>query len=205
MEFDKCKVIIRTTAEAGLIGAKLTELGYNLNIGGWGQLHNYGKFRFYIHESNLFGYDTMEHDTWIDYKELSVKDIINYEKHDFMWAVGQMKSGKKVRRKKWDLYEYIYIKQNSKTMSSQIPTFKYTPYIESINATDWEIYEEPKKTLWDKVLTFENDGPCTDYDTRSEDIKETLAKCISGYHDERAEEELKEHLKEFFGKEFFSD
>ena len=63
----------------------------------------------------------------------------------FMWAVNQMKQGKKVRRNFW-AEKSLYIKLiddagNNFTYASGII---YSAGLDSIEATDWEIYEENK-------------------------------------------------------------
>lgn len=74
------------------------------------------------------------------------------KKGTFMWAVEQLENGKKVKRHNWnDLYfeldkskGYGYDKIiNNKTKDND----EMFHCIHSIRATDWEIYEEPKKTL----------------------------------------------------------
>jgi hypothetical protein len=65
---------------------------------------------------------------------------------NFLEAVEQMKQGKKVKRKLFtDNYLYIKDEHIYHTNGEECRTL-----IKFIEATDWEVVEEPKKTLWDK-------------------------------------------------------
>ena len=72
---------------------------------------------------------------------------MNKNEGTFMWAIEQIEEGKKIRRPHWTSEEYhkmyrtdIYT-ENNKYAEMSVDDYK---------ATDWEIYEEPKKTLYDK-------------------------------------------------------
>lgn len=67
-------------------------------------------------------------------------------KSDFLWAVAQMKEGKKVRRKYWALGAYMC----SITDIDDLRVYSNTGdrsnlNIKDIEATDWEVVEEKKK------------------------------------------------------------
>jgi len=83
---------------------------------------------------------------------------------DFMWAVEQMKQGKKVRRELW--MDDYYIKSETKSIISN-KNGTYIKYnIPDIEATDWELFKEPFN-LSDKMTLFFPDNPCYE----EEDIK----------------------------------
>ena len=102
------------------------------------------------------------------------------EEGTFMWAVEQMKQGKKVRRKLWidDLYVFWQSQSMAMVFSKDCASMVFQNY----EATDWEIWEKPMKTLYDKY----HDNPNLLY------IKDD-------FHLERVfkEKDVKEALKEF--------
>jgi hypothetical protein len=77
-------------------------------------------------------------------------ELVNGQ-HDFMWAVEQMKQGKKVRRNHWQNWEGFALHNadgiglmftNNRYMSDKIS-------ISDIEATDWEIFEE--EITWEEI------------------------------------------------------
>lgn len=104
-------------------------------------------------------------------------------KYDFMWAVEQMKQGKKVRCSDWHETRYIEKQENNDIVynSGDHKTFIYENFV----ATDWEIYEEPKKTL----LRYH---PCND--EGHEDRGSHMCLCPDG--DYLKFEDVKEFIKE---------
>ena len=72
------------------------------------------------------------------------------KKRSFMWAVEQMKEGKKVRRNCWDKVEFCeggYPKVCCGTFN-----YRRILLLGDFEAVDWESYEEPKKTLHKEIL-----------------------------------------------------
>ena len=87
---------------------------------------------------------------------------MKYEKGSFMWAVEQMKQGKKVRRKVdsgWYAPPYIRNNQNWDFVD--------------VTAVDWGVFEVPKKTLSDKIETPYINNNCQIL--HLENIKEFIA------------------------------
>ncbi len=116
-----------------------------------------------------------------------------------MTAVSWMKEGKKVRRRVWSVHDF-YITMDKK--ADKLNTFDNDLYISDYVAVDWEIYEEPKKTLYDKRLNEHClDG---DYDLTSVDVKEALKEFIEAdkkISDISWHKEIVAKLKEIFGEE----
>jgi hypothetical protein len=84
---------------------------------------------------------------FVDEDELELME----PRHDFMWAVEQMKQGKKVRRNHWQNWEGFALHNadgiglmftNNRYMSDKIS-------ISDIEATDWEIFEE--EITWEEI------------------------------------------------------
>lgn len=62
----------------------------------------------------------------------------------FMWAVEQMKQGKKVRRKSWYNKDCIQIKGKNYFSWDDKLNLELIFNVEWIEGTDWEIFEENK-------------------------------------------------------------
>jgi len=81
--------------------------------------------------------------------------------HDFMWAIKQMKQGKKVRRKEFrDDTKYIYLKEPDLNADCGYP---YKLVLWDIDAVDWEVWEEPKKekkSLSNNIFETEVEHDC---------------------------------------------
>lgn len=101
----------------------------------------------------------------------------------FMWAVEQMKQGKKVIRK-----TFTGLKEFDKNQKMFL--------WDDIEATDWEIYEEPKKTLWDKRHGHMGEEVWCD------DVKEALKELLNNWKDYCRQNELYKDVKKVFGEEF---
>jgi len=107
------------------------------------------------------------------------EEIQMNEKGTFMWAIEQMKQGKKVRNplmnsgEYYDIYEgvFTWTSEGFRQCGCPFPKFKDT------QRTDWEIYGEPKQTLWDKRNSFKYHG---EYITCyvENDVKEALKKFL---------------------------
>jgi len=122
----------------------------------------------------------------------------------FSWAVQQMREGKKVRRKAWDSPEkidYIKINKNTKGLITNNADDRIF-YLSDYDATDWELFEEPK-TLSDIVI---NDS---DYEYiyahyKEKDIKEFIKKLEKEFCDGNLQstKEIRKKLYELAGERF---
>ena len=94
-------------------------------------------------------------------------------KGTFMWAIEQMKQGKKVTR--GYCWVNAYLIWNKFPMVLNTTTNSYSA-IELVDceATDWEVVEEPMKTLWDKVCEYEEDDKLFSVKDVKEALKEYL-------------------------------
>ncbi len=119
------------------------------------------------------------------------------EKHDFMWAIEQMKQDKKVRQNSWhDESIYIYFDKNTQSVHyNHTPNESLTVYQNMLIASDWEIYEEPKETLWNKRIGYKTDNNAK---YNEKDVKQALKGFVK-----KAELTLyqQDELEEIFGKE----
>ena len=89
---------------------------------------------------------------------------------NFIDAVREMKLGKKVRRPYFqeDFYWHSFNKETIVNKRNEPVMASYFPELEAI---DWEIYEEPKKTLWNK--RYEDNETFSEFDVK-EAIKEFM-------------------------------
>ena len=83
-------------------------------------------------------------------------------KMDFLNAVREIKKGKKVRRKSWDMRYGIGVNDCTLLLSgfinNKIGLNELILYTNDFEATDWEIYEEQEKTLTDEVKEYWRDN-----------------------------------------------
>jgi len=90
---------------------------------------------------------------------------------NFMEAVNEMKKGNKIRRPEMEKNEYFDIYDETFTFNKN--GFRHCgcsfPNFKDVHRTDWEIYEEPKQTLWDKQPNAPGFG-----NFRTEDVKEAI-------------------------------
>src|SRR3990167_10364167 len=84
---------------------------------------------------------------------------------NFMEIIKPLKEGKKVRRKKWDNQEFVIFKSDGGLVMKQwakdiLPDTKdyWLLDLESIEATDWEIYNEQEKTLTYEIKEYFSDN-----------------------------------------------
>ena len=91
---------------------------------------------------------------------------------NFMEVVEQMKRGKKIALSTWCNGGYLYIMERE-IMLDKVNSNHITN-VYSLEATDWEVVEEPKKTLWDKVCEYEEDDKLFSV----KDVKEALKEFI---------------------------
>ena len=81
---------------------------------------------------------------------------------DFLNAVREIKKGKKVRRKSWDMRYGIGVNDCTLLLSgfinNKIGLNELILYTNDFEATDWEIYEEQEKTLTDEVKEYWRDN-----------------------------------------------
>ena len=84
------------------------------------------------------------------------------EKRTFMWAVEQMKLGKKVRRKDWEETYYIHILNDVIQKSKYIYGDNYVADrfgLIDFEATDWEVVDEDKDwNLVNQSSIYEGEG-----------------------------------------------
>jgi hypothetical protein len=101
-----------------------------------------------------------------------------------------------IKRKNWTKDIYVYANGNIYWEKGSLASL----HKEDILATDWEIVEEPKKTLWDKrtdPLNLLKEG----FSERA--VKEALKEFIEFFGMKHTVYEAK--LKEIFGEEFFKE
>ena len=127
----------------------------------------------------------------------------------FLWAVEQMKQGKKVRRNQHEntlpwVYsngEFYIIKENGDRIISHLSMSHF-------EATDWEVVEEPKKTLWDKVCEYDEYDKLFSAINVREALKEYIEKVKVRYNqyfnneiESNYNNKIIEDAKEIFGEE----
>jgi hypothetical protein len=63
--------------------------------------------------------------------------------HDFSWALRKLKSGKKVKRKAWTLFEYTYLNDKQEFLDHYSDGSDTHCYFSepAILAEDWEVVE----------------------------------------------------------------
>lgn len=126
----------------------------------------------------------------------------------FLWAVEQMKQGKKVRCAKWSPGLNVWLDINTFMNKNNFGTQEPLLRLDWVAANDWEIYEEPKKTLWDKKKTefVKDDEFVKSFDAL--DVKEALQELME-HMDKRASAAgvhiLKQGIKEVCGEEFLDE
>ena len=124
-----------------------------------------------------------------------------------MWAVEQMKQGKKVRRNQhnntlpWGNDGSFYVLLHSGEKD-------YCQFsISHIEATDWEVVEEPKKTLSDKSYNIADKGEVFGLEENGnlflrDDVREALKEFMDWLNDDEPEENIYVNkAKEIFGEE----
>ena len=129
------------------------------------------------------------------------------EKGTFMWAVAQMKEGKKATREEWSAYVYYFLKDTIKQRCINGTEICATITELDIEATDWEVVEDKQtlasKNLCGKTVQIYLEGTVIFY---LKDIKAAIKEFIdvtnlkiigdrSQYHS------LLEEANEIFGKE----
>ncbi len=117
----------------------------------------------------------------------------------FMWAVEQMKEGKKVKRPNSN-YKYLSAERDGSLVSTDDGKL-FGMWFNDIGATDWEIVKDDK-TVSDKIETNPFLGGCI----RVKDVKEanqTLVNCLNILIDSKTitKENVKETMLKIFGKE----
>ena len=139
------------------------------------------------------------------------------EEGTFMWAVEMMKQGKKVRRNQhnntlpWGNDGSFYVLLDSEEKNY------YQFSISHIQSTDWEVVEEPKKTLSDKsyniadkgeVFGLEENGNLFLRDDVREALKEYIGKVKARYNqyfnnekESNYNNKIFEDAKDIFGEE----
>ena len=121
-----------------------------------------------------------------------------------MWAVEQMKQGKKVRRFIADKEEvYGLDSTRNFVIQSVLNKNKFNRVGMSMveyEATDWEVVEEPKKTLHQK-LDFHIE---VDYYYNPDDVKESLKDFIDSLNQLKGSYVYKK-AKEIFGEELIGE
>jgi hypothetical protein len=115
-----------------------------------------------------------------------------FEKGTFMWAVEQMKGGKKVRCKSWDANKGDCVFMDASSVFN----------IRDFEATDWMIYE--KEDNWNLTDNFHNAVVPGDSDGYTEeDVKKCRDKIledIKGWHMiDKAQKQLEEIINKRFG------
>jgi len=166
--FDSCKVRIPDKETSKKVQERLFELGYepyNDDTNKWCDWIE----GYIIHPSHKT-FHRVSNNTFEDYdshEEVSVADIIGLETvgyipGTFAWAVDMMKQGKKVRRKGYLGNGNGVMKIHRKGTLTKTKILNegcniyWSPTVDDIEATDWEIFEEPK-TLWDKRIDIEKE------------------------------------------------
>ena len=126
--------------------------------------------------------------------------------HNFMWAVREMKLGKKVRRPYFqeDFYWHSFNKETIVNKRNEPVMASYFPELEAI---DWEIYEEPNKTLYDKRIYDYDADSYTKHSEKTNsyiqtDVKEAIKEYISALSkSENTNKTFQEIGRSIFGKE----
>ena len=223
--FDNCKVRIANEEESRKVQERLFELNYTwrsrkrelttmtIHIG-----------RIYVHPTGQLGWDRIGDDSEPNFEEVTVADILGevhikniggffwkhkmYQEGTFMWAVEQMKAGKKVRRKGWINCPNWFMSVDNSMSSIELKEIidqsnqNMTYCILDIEATDWEIFEEPRKTLWDKMrweMVFPSGVSTVGFVDRFE-----VEEALRGYFEEARithSDKHKELREKWFGKE----
>ena len=141
---------------------------------------------------------------WLNLLQLYSKFELGVEPTEgtFMWAVEQMKQGRHVSRPKWSIDRHfigmnmpndvIRWLNNINDATNQVDI-----NLDKIEATDWEIYVEPNKTLYSKR------NELTHLKSRyaESDIKEALREFLNYIHNGKSESDIKNKAKEIFGEE----
>ena len=122
-------------------------------------------------------------------------------KGNFMWAVDMMKQGKKVRRSSWGT-RINYIQGSIIKSNYSEDNILYYPDFEAI---DWEVVEEPKKTLSDKSYKLADRGDIFGLEEEGNlfcrnDVKEALKEFISSLR-QLEDSYVNRKAKEIFGEE----
>ena len=128
------------------------------------------------------------------------------EKGTFMWAVEQMKAGKKVKRNIWRSSAYITFISGGELIYDE-KEHSITIGRTELTATDWELFGE-KKPLSDKFKADGcHSGEITCHTTaKFVDVKQALKEFIEEYTGEtlniaKVQSELYRVAKKHFGKE----
>jgi hypothetical protein len=122
-----------------------------------------------------------------------------------------------IKRKNWTKDIYVYANGNIYWEKGSLASL----HKEDILATDWEIVEEPKKTLSEKARVYEDEDGRVVYNSYKDvtgcllkdcidecvflgkDVKEALKEFIEFFGMKHTVYEAK--LKEIFGEEFFKE
>ena len=123
-------------------------------------------------------------------------------KGDFMWAVAQMKEGKKVKRKGWegaeDILTPIQLESDLMFIDSKGER-KYVGLI-GVEAIDWELVEDKPKSLSDKMYDVDKHTALPNKSYRAEDVQEHLKRFLDYFErNSIGAEHIKEKAKEEFG------
>ena len=124
-----------------------------------------------------------------------------------MWAVEQMKQGRKVRRK---TRRGVFYVRNMLTWDNLDGTGSDITFMD-IEATDWEICEEPKKTLSDKsykladkgvIFGLEEEGNLFFRNDVEDALKEVIDSLNEGHNDR---DDIIDKIKQIMGEELLGD
>lgn len=90
-------------------------------------------------------------------KERSIYDTIQKPEGSFLWAMEQMKQGKKVRRSYYHKSVYDFLDKNTLKRKYMDGTNKVEFFVDDYEATDFEIYEEIKSSIDLKIDAIETE------------------------------------------------
>ena len=120
-----------------------------------------------------------------------------------MEAVSAMKQGKKVRRKNWATIKWItYVIEKYRPEDRIVSDKGKVDWLTvcEYEATDWEIFEETKKTLYQKE-TYMDDNGMRGTGFKYNDVKEALKEFIVWLKENDIVMDYNRKAKEIFGEE----
>jgi len=130
------------------------------------------------------------------------------KKGTFSWAVEQMKEGKKVVYSDICSSKYCYADKFNIIRDDDCHEFRLS--IKSFEATDWEIYKEPKETLYEeiqKILTADNSCDVVRIELMfKKRLKEFISHLVNRNENEEVwQMDIREKAQEIFGNELAGD
>lgn len=219
--FDDCKVKIGSEEEFKKVESKLKELGYDKLTPSGNRYCSMGivitSYNEFWRISDLY-YNDCPHD---DKKEISVDDILNYGEEvsreivlDMRIRCGAIRIKHLMKNEPNGLhpdYESVLFYQNFNENTEKDAERIFEIKLKQFQKLGF-IYEEPKKTLWDKRLnvteTCDNCGTYVTFEgVSSENIKKALNEIKRRFEMYLSSEDkhlAKQHISEVCGEQFFT-